>query len=77
MRCHCYRHSDASEDSLRACLGQIAGNNEALAERALHILEGLNAASSAGETAAGAAAASASAAGAAASSAGAEGAGAD
>ena len=40
---------DASEDSLRACLGQIAASDEALAERALHILEGLNAASSAGE----------------------------
>lgn len=40
---------DASEDSLRACLGQIASSDEELAERALHILEGLNAASSAGE----------------------------
>ena len=30
---------DASEDSLRACLGQIAASDEALAERALHILE--------------------------------------
>ena len=40
---------DASEDTLRACLGQIASSDEELAERALHILEGLNAASSAGE----------------------------
>ena len=40
---------DASEDSLRACLGQIALADEDLCERALHILEGLNAASSAGE----------------------------
>ena len=40
---------DASEDSLRACLGQIAMADDELAERVLHILEGLNAASSAGE----------------------------
>ena len=40
---------DASEDSLRACLGQIASSDEDLAERVLHVLEGLNAASSAGE----------------------------
>ena len=40
---------DASEDSLRACLGQVALADEEMAERVLHILEGLNAASSAGE----------------------------
>ena len=40
---------DASEDSLRACLGQIAMADEETAERVLHLLEGLNAASSAGE----------------------------
>jgi tetratricopeptide (TPR) repeat protein len=40
---------DASEDSLRACLGQLANADEAVAERVLHVLEGLNAASSAGE----------------------------
>ena len=40
---------DASEDSLRACLGQIAMADEDVAERVLHMLEGLNAASSAGE----------------------------
>ena len=39
---------DASEDSMRACLAQIAGADEELCERALHILEGLNAASSEG-----------------------------
>ena len=39
---------DASEDSMRACLAQMAGANEELCERALHILEGLNAASSEG-----------------------------
>ena len=40
---------DASEDSLRACLGQVASSDADLAERVLHVLEGLNAASSAGE----------------------------
>ena len=40
---------DASEDTLRACLGQLAGADEQLADKALHLLEGLNAASSAGE----------------------------
>jgi hypothetical protein len=40
---------DASEDSLRACLGQMAMADEDTAERVLHLLEGLNAASSAGE----------------------------
>ena len=40
---------DASEDSLRACLGQVAMADSDIAERVLHLLEGLNAASSAGE----------------------------
>ena len=42
---------DASEDTLRACLAQIAGADEELCERALHILEGLNAASSSSSSA--------------------------
>ena len=40
---------DASEDSLRACLGQLAMADEEVCQRVLHVLEGLNAASSAGE----------------------------
>ena len=39
---------DASEDSLRACLSQLASADEATCERVLHLLEGLNAASSEG-----------------------------
>ena len=39
---------DASEDSLRACLGQLAGVDEDMCQRVVHILEGLNAASSEG-----------------------------
>lgn len=39
---------DASEDSLRACLSQMASADEATCERVLHLLEGLNAASSEG-----------------------------
>ena len=39
---------DASEDTLRACLGQIAMAEHDLCQRVLHILEGLNAASSEG-----------------------------
>lgn len=39
---------DASEDSLRACLSQIAAADEDACQRVLHILEGLNAASSEG-----------------------------
>ena len=39
---------DASEDSLRACLNQLASADEDSCQRALHILEGLNAASSEG-----------------------------
>ena len=40
---------DASEDTLRACLAQISRADEQVCQRALHILEGLNAASSADE----------------------------
>ena len=38
--------ADASVDSLRACLLQLGKGDEAVAEKALHMLEGLNAASS-------------------------------
>lgn len=41
--------ADASLDSLRACLLQLGKADALLAERMLHLLEGLNAASSAGE----------------------------
>ena len=37
-------------DTLRACLSQLASADEEIAQKALHILEGLNAASSAGES---------------------------
>ena len=39
---------DGSEDTLRACLSQIASADETMCERVLQLLEGLNAASSAG-----------------------------
>ena len=41
--------ADASAGSLRACMGQLGKADEDLAQRIIHMLEGLNAASSAGE----------------------------
>uniref|UniRef100_A0A7S3B649 Uncharacterized protein n=1 Tax=Haptolina ericina TaxID=156174 RepID=A0A7S3B649_9EUKA len=43
--------ADSSEDTLRACLTQITMADADLAQKALHILEGLNAASSEGSDA--------------------------
>ena len=37
-------------DTLRACLTQLSSVDEEIAQKTLHILEGLNAASSAGES---------------------------
>uniref|UniRef100_A0A7S0JC09 Uncharacterized protein n=1 Tax=Calcidiscus leptoporus TaxID=127549 RepID=A0A7S0JC09_9EUKA len=42
--------ADSSEETLRACLSQLARADVSMAERVLQILEGLNAASSAGES---------------------------
>ncbi|KAL1518523.1 hypothetical protein AB1Y20_002812 [Prymnesium parvum] len=42
--------ADSSEDTLRACLTQLSSVDAEVAQKTLHILEGLNAASSAGES---------------------------